>query len=199
MAALNHPKSGDTIKVEPIKEQKDIKAIKRLLADKPRDLAIFIVGINTNLRASDLLKITIGQIRNLQPGEHFSIREQKTGKDKSITINKTVYEAIRDLLELYSPGTPDSAPLFQSRKGQQQPLCVPYLNGLVKGWCKEINLKGNYGSHTLRKTFGYMHRTVNNTDLPTLMQMFNHSSQKQTLDYLCIQPEEIRDAYMFEL
>ena len=28
------------------------------------------------------------------------------------------------------------------------------------------------------------------------MVMFNHSSQKQTLDYLCIQPEEIKNAYM---
>lgn len=198
MAALNHPKKGDTIKVEPIRTLKDIKAIKRLLSDKPRDLAIFTLGINTNLRASDLLQITVGMVRNLKPEDHFSIREQKTGKDKNITINKTVYEAIRDLLELYSPNATDNALLFQSRKGGKA-LCVPYLNGLVKSWCSEINLTGNYGSHTLRKTFGYMHRTVNKTDLPTLMQMFNHSSQKQTLDYLCIQPDEIKSAYLFEL
>jgi hypothetical protein len=59
MAALNHPKKGDKIKVEPIKSEKDIRNIKKHLVDKPRDLAIFILGINTNLRASDLLKITI--------------------------------------------------------------------------------------------------------------------------------------------
>jgi hypothetical protein len=44
-----------------------------------------------------------------------------------------------------------------------------------------------------------MHRTVNMTDLPTLMTMFNHSTQKQTLAYLWIQPEEIKSAYLFEL
>lgn len=197
MAALNHPKKGDTIKVEPIKEQKDIKAIKRLLADKPRDLALFTLGINTNLRASDILKITVGMVRNLKPEDHFSIKETKTGKDKQVTINKTVFDAIQNLLATM-PDATDQEPLFQSRKGKQA-LCVPYLNGLVKSWCKEINLTGNYGSHTLRKTFGYMHRTVNKTDLPTLMQMFNHSSQKQTLEYLCIQPEEIKSAYLFEL
>lgn len=198
MAALNHPKKGDAIKVEPIKEMKDIKAIKRLLTDKPpRDLAMFTLGINTNLRASDLLEITVGTVRNLKAEDHFSIREKKTGKDKNITINKTVHESIRALLSTI-PDAEDHEPLFQSRKGKQA-LCVPYLNSLVKSWCKEINLTGNYGSHTLRKTFGYMHRTVNKTDLPTLMQMFNHSSQKQTLDYLCIQPEEIKSAYLFEL
>jgi len=36
---------------------------------------------------------------------------------------------------------------------------------------QEVNLKENLGSHTLRKTFGYIHRTVFNTDIPTLMQM----------------------------
>ena len=33
----------------------------------------------------------------------------------------------------------------------------------------------------------------------TLMQMFNHSTQKQTLTYLGIQAEEIKSACLFEL
>jgi hypothetical protein len=31
------------------------------------------------------------------------------------------------------------------------------------------------------------------------MTVFNHSTQKQTLDYLCVQPEEIKDIYLNEL
>jgi hypothetical protein len=50
-----------------------------------------------------------------------------------------------------------------------------------------------------RLTFGYIHRTVFNTDIPTLMQMFNHSSQRQTLTYLGIQPSEIKEAYLREI
>jgi len=139
----------------------------------------------------------VGQIRHLRPGEHFSVREKKTGKLRDITINETVYKALQGLLSsLSSPGDEDF--LFQSRKGRQA-LCVSYLNSLVKSWCREINLNGNYGSHTLRKTFGYIHRTVFNTDIPTLMEMFNHSSQKQTLAYLGIQPSEIKDAYLREI
>jgi len=34
------------------------------------------------------------------------------------------------------------------------PLTVPTLNNLVKDWCRKVNLKGSYGSHTLRKTWG---------------------------------------------
>jgi hypothetical protein len=32
-------------------------------------------------------------------------------------------------------------------------------------------------------------------DLPRFMACFNHSNRRQTLDYHCIQPEEIGDAY----
>jgi integrase len=197
MSALNHPHKGGIIKVEPIRTIKGIEAIKRHLADKPRDLAIFTLGIDTNLGASDIQAITVGQVRYLHSEDHFSIRESKTDKDRNITINQTVYAAIKTLLATM-PNAENKEPLFQSRKGKKS-LCVPYLNSLVKKWRKDINLTGNYGSLTLRKTFGYMHRTVNKTDLPTLMTMVNHSSKKQTLEYLCIQPQEIKSAYLFEL
>lgn len=197
MQALNHPQIGDRIRVDAIRNEKDIRNIKKLLSDKPRDLCLFVTGINTNLRASDIVRITVGQVRNLEPGQHFSMKEKKTGKERTITLNKTVHEAIRNLLKTI-PDAKGTEPLFQSRKGRQA-LCVPYINALVKGWCRELNLKGNFGSHTLRKTFGYIHRTVFNTSVPVLMQMFNHSTQRQTLAYLGIQPEEIKDAYLKEI
>ncbi|WP_319780026.1 tyrosine-type recombinase/integrase [Maridesulfovibrio sp.] len=74
-----------------------------------------------------------------------------------------------------------------------------YVNKLVKKWCAKLNLKGNYGSHTLRKTFGYQQRVAFGVDIPTLMEIFNHSNQAQTLEYLCIQPEEIKNVYLNEL
>lgn len=191
----NHPAKGDSIKVDPIRKQKDINLIKKHLAGKPRDLAIFTVGINTNLRGVDILKIKIGQIRYLEPGESFWVKEQKTGKDRQITINPVVHRAVQDLLATMPKAT-DNDFLFQSREGQKKKLTTPYLNNLVKKWCSEINLRGNYGAHTLRKTFGFHQRTTYGMDIPTLMEMFNHSSQKQTLAYLGIQASEIRNAYM---
>ena len=83
--------------------------------------------------------------------------------------------------------------------GQRGVLTVPTVNQKVKSWCRAINLKGNFGGHTLRKTFGYHQRVTFGTDLPTLMEIFNHSTQKQTLAYLCVQPDEIRNVYENEL
>jgi integrase len=149
--ALNHPSKGSSIRVDPIRETKDIKLIKKILLDKPRDLALFVVGVNTNLRASDLLKIRVGDVRGLKPGEYFTLREKKTGKLRSITINKAVFEAISALLATM-PHATDNCLLFQSRKRNSCSgmLTVSYLNSLVKSWCREINLRGNYGAHSLR-------------------------------------------------
>lgn len=191
---FNRPKPGSTIKAEPIKDVKDIRAIKKILADKPRDLCLFTLGINTNLRASDLLRIAVADVDGLKAGDELEIKEQKTGKARRITLNKAVVKAIEGLLS--SGGHESGDILF---KGQRGPLTVPSVNRLVKGWCREINLKGNYGSHTLRKTFGYHQRVTFGVGLPVLMETFNHSSQRQTLDYLCVQDEEIKSIYENEL
>ena len=191
---VNHPIKGSTVKVEPIRDPEDIKRIKKMLADKPRDLCLFVLGVNTNLRASDLLKITAGQVRDLQPGDEIAINETKTKKPRRITLNKPVVASIQGLLA--SRDYQDKDHLFISQRGT---LTVPSVHRLVKTWCRSIGLKGNHGSHTLRKTFGYQQRVKFGTGLPELMVTFNHSTQRQTLEYLCIQPDEIRSIYNNEI
>lgn len=95
----NHPKKGSTIRVDPIREIRDIKSIKKLLADSPRNLCLFTLGNNTNLRASDLLRITAGQVRRCEIGDELSIKEKKTGKHRRITLNRVVVDAIHNLLD----------------------------------------------------------------------------------------------------
>lgn len=191
MANPNHPAKGSEVKVEPIRDPKSISTIKKLLAGNPRNLALFTLGINTNLRASDLIKITVGQVRHLKAGDELTLKEKKTGKPRRITLNKSAVGVIQSLLSSQALG--DHEPLFRSQRGEA--LTVGSVHRLVKTWCRDIGLFGNYGSHTLRKTFGF-HARQAGVDIPTLMELFNHSSQRQTLAYLGVQPEELKDAYM---
>lgn len=163
----NHPKLGDTIKVEPIRTVNAINKLKQLLAPSPRNYALFVVGINTAYRASQLLSTTLGQVRHLQPGDRLDVKQEKTKKYRAVTMNVSCHEAIQKLLEHLDrkalqvkdlSWVDDDSYLFAGRQ-PDAPLTVPTLNNLVKDWCRKINLKGNYGSHTLRKTWGYMHRT----------------------------------------
>jgi integrase len=199
----NHPKLGDTIKVEPIRTVNAINKVKQYLAPSPRNYALFVVGINTAYRASELLSIRVGQVRHLNSGDRLEVKQRKTKKYRAVTLNNASVTAITSLLEQLDrkalesrnfSWVDDHAFLFAGRD-PEKPISVPTLNNLVKDWCRKVNLKGNYGSHTLRKTWGYMQRTKQDTPVPLLMQAFGHASQQQTLSYLCIQDEEIESIY----
>jgi len=41
--------------------------------------------------------------------------------------------------------------------------------------CKTVGLRGNFGTHSLRKTWGY-HARMNGVDLALIMYKLNHSS-----------------------
>ena len=189
---------GRLTRVEPIRSPNAISSIKKHLKSSPRNLALFTLGVNTALRASDLLRIKLSDIQHLRAGEQFTIKEKKTGKTKQVTLNKASFRAIRSYLKVRRKTAPD-APLFLSRKGAAKAISVWQLNHLVKKWARETGSHERFGSHSLRKTFGYMQRTQFKTDLPTLMVAFNHSSQLQTLTYLGVQADDVHRAFMNEI
>lgn len=190
----NHPKKGDVIKVDPIRDLKAVGRIKKLLEDHDRNYALFVVGINSAFRAGDLLDLRVGQVRHIKPGEVLTVREEKTEKLRMVVVNEAMANAIWKLVT--NSGKSDDEFLFTGLRGR---LTVQYLNRLVKEWCANVGLKGNYGSHTLRKTWGYHQRVTFKTDIPILMKAFGHSTQRQTLEYLGITEEEVHTAFMQSL
>ncbi len=190
----NHPKKGSIIKVEPIREKKSIKNIKKILSDNPRDLCFFTVGINTAFRANELLSLRVRQVKGLNPGDSLEIKQTKTSKYRAVVVNNTVIESIQKLLR--EKRFSDDDYLFKGKRGL---LTVSAVSRMVKNWCKDVGLKGNYASHSLRKTWGYWQRIERNTPIPLLMEAFGHATQRQTLGYLGIQEEEIKDIYSLEL
>ncbi|MBF0289759.1 MAG: tyrosine-type recombinase/integrase [SAR324 cluster bacterium] len=191
----NRPKKGSTIRVDPIRSRRAINRIKKILQDKPLYSALFCLGINSAYRASDLLSIKVHQVRDLKDGGMIAIKEKKTGKLRRVNVNQNCIDPIQALLATRDYKDDDF--LFM---GQRGPLTVPSLTNLVKKWCREAGVTdGNFGSHTLRKTWAYHQRMEFNASLPVLVDALNHSSQKQTLEYLGIQEEEIQDLYANQL
>jgi len=68
----------------------------------------------------------------------------------------------------------------------------------VKGWCADVSLRGNYGSHIMRKTWRFW-QYKREKPIPLPMAAFGHATQKQTLDYFCIQAEDVAELYDVEL
>lgn len=192
----HHPLNGASIKVEPIRTKTAIANIKKILSDKPRNLCLFTVGINTAWRANEMLSIRVGQVRRAKAGDTLELKQSKTRKYRMVTLNRTVVNSIQEWLDLIGHKLGDDDYLFASQR--QDVLTVPATTNLVKEWCAAVALKGNYGSHTLRKTWGYW-QYKRGTPLPLLVEAFGHATQQQTLAYLCIQPQEIQDVYEMEL
>ncbi len=180
--------------VQPIRCKKQINAIKKILkATSLRDHCLFVLGINSALRISDLLKFKIEDVieKNGKVKESISLRETKTDKLKNFALSKNAKLAINLYLE--SRKYKLKEPLFLSRKGGAITRVQAYR--IINAAAKEIGLKEKIGTHTLRKTFGF-HAYQENVDIVLLQKLFNHSCPSVTLAYIGITQKKIDDVYL---
>lgn len=174
--------------VQPIRSKRDIDKMKKALAGKPRDLLLFIFGINSALRISDILKLKVGDVRGK---ESISLKETKTRKSKRFHLNVSIKKAVAELI----PSTADDNDwLFPSRKGDKAISRIQAYR-ILNAAADRAGLNIEMGTHTLRKTFAF-HAYKNGTDLALLQTILNHSSQRETLVYLCIEQKQIDDVYI---
>jgi len=181
--------------VEPIRDRKKIAQIKNLLRGQRRyrDLLLFVVGINSALRISDLLRLRIGQLLD-EKGEiksRFWIKEQKRGKRHEVAINQSIKEVLIEYLKEY-PHVPDNGDnhLFFNPT-THQPIKRGQAWKFISKICAEVSLQGNYGTHSLRKTWGF-HARMQGVDLALIMHKLNHESIAYTKRYLGITDEELQ-------
>ncbi len=150
--------------VQPIRDTKKIDAMKTIMKGKGnyRDLLLFVLGINTGLRISDILALKWKNLMNgdnklLKVGDPLRVVEIKTTKVKSFVINKSIYDAMK----LYYEATADFSDddyVFSSRKsseGTPRPITRVAAWQMLNRYARMIGLKEGIGTHTLRKTFGY--------------------------------------------
>jgi integrase len=187
----NHPKKGSSTVVEPIRDEKNIWAIRKILSDEPRNHLLFVMGINNGLRTGDLLKLKVKDVKELKEGDSRNIKEGKTGKQNILVINKIVYKVLDHYLK--ESKTNDDDYLFKSKKGDNRPISIQAVNSLIKNWTSAINLKGNYGAHSLRKTWGYFQRKIFGVGFEVICKRYNHSSPSVTMRYLGITDKEVRN------
>jgi integrase len=181
--------------VEPIRDRKKIAQIKNLLRGQGRyrDLLLFVVGINSALRISDLLQLKITHFLN-EKGQiktRFWIKEQKRGKRHEIAINQSIRDSLTEYLREYP---------YIAKEGENFLFFNPKTNQAIKrgqAWkvftniCADVGLLGNYGTHSLRETWGF-HARMQGVDLALIMHKLNHESIAYTKRYLGITDDELQ-------
>lgn len=184
--------------VEPIKNKKDIETVEQYLAKRNRrNHLIFIFGINTGLRVSDILGLNIADVANKT---YVEIREKKTGKYKRFPLNNKLRELVKNYLkterkQVYTLDKKE--PLFVGKKHCRLDRSQVYR--FLNDACNEVGLSINVGTHTMRKTFGF-HNYKQFNDIALLQKILNHSSPAITLRYIGVDQDEIDNSYRnFEL
>lgn len=188
--------------VEPIKNKKDVKKLVEFLhITNVRNYAIVVLGINTLLRAGDLLSLKWNDVLEDENTFklHFSMTEDKTDKTRKVNLNTSSIGALMEYKQSLGVKFKFTNYIFKSRKGDKA-IDVKALHKIIKDNCRALNIKGNFGTHTLRKTGAYRIYVDNVVENPMiisyLQEILNHSSQRTTLRYIGIEAEKITDIFM---
>ncbi|MBA7556479.1 Tyrosine recombinase XerC [subsurface metagenome] len=180
--------------VEPIRSKEKIKVIKGNLKDKknPRDFLLFTIGINTGLRISDLLNLKVRDVRDSKGDirSYIWIKEKKTKQDRKIPLNQGIKEALQyyfnksDIYDL-------DGYLFTSEKRKvNKPLSKCGAWQLVNEWCREVNITGRVGCHSLRKTLGY-HLRIQGASVAIIAERLGHKDLATVKRYIGIDDDEL--------
>ncbi len=173
--------------VEPIRDMGMVLDIADYLkAKNERDYVMFMFGIYSGLRISDILQFRVRDVR----GKSFiSQRERKTKKEKRFPINKKLKAIIND----YIKDKKDFEFLFKNPNLPNKPITRQQAYNILSSAGKQFGLD-SIGTHTLRKTFGY-HLYRKTQDAALLMDIFNHSDIHCTLRYIGVNQDCKNKAY----
>jgi len=171
--------------VQPIRSAEDIGRMKeRLKAVGGKYYLMFVIGLNTGLRVSDILNLTVGDVKGKT---HVTITEKKSGKRRRFMINEQLRREIDERIS----GAGDGDYLVKSRKGRNRPVSRCQAYKVVSDAAKSLGLS-EVGTHTMRKTFGYWHYKMHK-DVAILQDIFNHDSPSTTLGYIGIN-DDVKDS-----
>ena len=169
--------------VLPIKDIEVINDIAdELKLNRVRDYVLFMTGIYSGSRISDILKLRVKDVRNK---DQIYVREEKTGKERRYSINNDLKKIFKE----YIQGMEDWQYLFTSRKGSNKPITRVRAWGILNEAAAMYGLE-HIGTHTLRKTFGYHFHLKYPTKTVELQKILNHSSEGVTLQYIGVDQEK---------
>lgn len=180
---------------QPIKNRKVVQEIFSYMRGKSyRNYMMAKIEFNTARRIGDIIRLKVSdfQHRNGKLREYVTFREEKTGKEAKIVLNKPLKSAIAQYITDCQLEYNDY--LFPSRKGYNKPLSKAQVQRIFQDVGQALHLE-DFGTHSLRKTWGYFcYKETKNIAL--IMEVFNHSSEKITLRYIGITQNDKDMLYM---
>jgi integrase len=147
-----------------------------------RDVLLWSLGITTGLRVSDLLSLTWSDFTGADGEivETVTVKETKTEQTRTIDVLTIAREALVARQNEIRPEAADY--LFAGRTGA--PITREQARRLVKQWCADCNLSGDFGTHTMRKAFATVAYQHSGGDPVATARVTGHRNPMQLMAYI---------------
>ncbi|WP_050615065.1 tyrosine-type recombinase/integrase [Bacillus testis] len=175
--------------VVALRKKEEIESMKKyLLEHSYRDYLLFVLGINTGMKLSEMLKLQKQDVMN-QDGRVYSFIRIDSGqpvKLREVYLNSVVKESLLEYASHKELKMNDY--LFASPK-TNKPISRQQAYRIIHDAAVKAGLSEKIGTHTMRKTFGY-HAYKQGVAISLLQRIFHHSTKSETLKYLGISKDE---------
>lgn len=167
-----------------------------------RNRALFILGVKTGFRISELLSLKVrdvvqnGNLVDRIAVERKNMKRKREGR--TVVLHAEAIQAIAELLselQLRSHAQP-AGPLFRSRLRSPRAMSRVTAWEMLKGAYAACGLTGKLGTHCMRKTFAKKIYAKLGKDLIRTQKALGHASVNSTVSYLSFSDEEIDDAIL---
>ncbi len=167
-----------------------------------RDRALFLLGVKSGFRISELLSLQLGDV--LQHGrivDRVAVQRRhmkKKTEGRTVILHPEAKEALEVWIEeLRADGylRRDSF-LFQSRKGGNQPISRVQAYRILELAFRSNGFTGKLGTHSMRKTFADKVYDKLDGDLVKTQRALGHRNINSTVSYLSFREEEIDEAIL---
>lgn len=195
-----------------IKDKKDLERVQNYLKEhNEKAYILFIIGLATGYRGNDLRRLTINDLNNAIKSGYFSIKEEKIENINKANIKKgianknkksfvrTVYisQKLSSILKEYVIGKSSAQYVYWSQKqtgkgGFKKNIRRDSLGKVFKKAITECGINISAGTHTPRKTYGYIMYHAHDKDINFVQELFGHSTVRWTRLYIGIDEEEKR-------
>lgn len=162
-----------------------------------RNRALFVLGINTGFRISELLSIKIKDVWNgSRVLDYVTVQRgfmKKKEKGRTVKLNRTAKEIlkawIQEMPDRFSGEITGDDYLFRSRKGNA--ISRQQAHEVLKDVYDACELDGTVATHSLRKTFAERVREHSGGDLATIKEMLGHKNIQSTQHYLGVSQSDM--------
>ena len=163
--------------------------IRLQLNDRPRDLAMFNLAVDSKLRGCDLVALRVDDVLlsgRVRP--RAVVMQKKTGRPVQFEITEQTQNTVLQWIKQGSRRPGDY--LFPSRVGKDKPLTTRHYARLMDGWVSSIGLDpALYGTHSLRRTkVALIYRRTGN--LRAVQLLLGHTKLDSTVRYLGIEVDD---------